>query len=333
MFRVTSLADMPDAQLNRWIRRLALVLLIGVVGFIAFYAVDRFRAPAAPLVDRETAAMEQAVRNDPTDLASRGRLADLYLAASRYDDAIAQYTEILGTGDANEQAYVSRGLAYQLQGDLDAAGADYTKVVEIAGDSEMANVDPMLQTAYYGLGWIALQQARPEDAVDSLVEALAIKRTDADTMNLLGQAYVQAGQPDKAIEQLRNAILFVPTGWADPYQGLADAYTAKGETAEAEWASAMAQAMNVLVGGQGDTGAAEARLEAVVGGDAALDARIGLGLLAELRGDNTAATDWYTRALELDGENTAAQLGLSRVSTGTQGHPDVMSSPSTEGSN
>ena len=339
MFRVTSLADMPDAQLNRWIKRLAVVLLIGVVGFVAFYAVDRFRAPAAPLVDRETAAMEQAVRDDPTDIASRGRLADLYLAANRYDDAIAQYTEIINTGKENEQAYVSRGLAYQFQGDLDAAGADFTKVVEIAGDLEMANVDPMLQTAYYGLGWIALQQARPQDAVDSLVEALAIKRTDADTMNLLGQAYVQVGQPDKAIEQLRNAILFVPTGWADPYQGLADAYTAKGETAEAEWASAMAQAMNVLVGGQGDTGAAEARLEAIADGDAALDARIGLGLLAELRGDNSVATDWYSRALELDSESTAAQLGLSRVSTGTQGHPDVMASPGsdtapdTEGSN
>lgn len=333
MFRVTSLAEMPDAQLNRWIKRLALVLLIGVVGFIAFYAVDRFRAPAAPLVDRETAAMEQAVRDDPTDLAARGRLADLYLAADRYDDAIAQYSEIIKTGKADEQAYVSRGLAYQFKGDLDAAGSDFAQVVEIAGDLEMANVDPMLQTAYYGLGWIALQQARPDDAVDNLVKALAIKRTDADTMNLLGQAYVQTGQPAKAVEQLRNAILFVPTGWADPYQGLADAYAATGDTAEAEWASAMAQAMNVLVGGQGDTSAAEARLEAIADGDAALDARIGLGLLAEVRGDNTAATEWYQRALELDGESTAAQLGLSRVSTGTQGHPDVMASPSAEGSN
>jgi tetratricopeptide (TPR) repeat protein len=333
MFRVTSLAEMPESQLNRWIKRLALVLLIGVVGFIAFYAVDRFRAPAAPLVDRETAAMEEAVRTDPTDLASRGRLADLYLAANRYDDAIAQYTEIIGTGKQDEQAYISRGLAYQFKGDLDAADTDFAKVVEIAGDLEMANVDPMLQTAYYGRGWIALLQARPQDAVDSLVEALAIKRTDADTMNLLGQAYVQAGQPDKAVEQLRNAILFVPTGWADPYQGLADAYTATGETAEAEWASAMAQAMNVLTGGQGDTSAAETRLEAIADGDAALDARIGLGLLAELRGDNTAATDWYSQALEIDSENTAAELGLSRVSTGTQGHPDVMPSPSTDGSN
>lgn len=340
MFRVTSLAEMPQAQLNRWIKRLALVLLIGVIGFIAFYAVDRFRAPAAPLVDRETAAMEQAVRDDPTDIASRGRLADLYLAANRYDDAITQYTEIINTGKEDEQAYVSRGLAYQFKGDLDAANTDFGKVVEIAGDLEMANVDPMLQTAYYGIGWIALQQARPSDAVDNLEKALAIKRTDADTMNLLGQAYVQTSQPDKAIEQLRKAILFVPTGWADPYQGLADAYTAKSNDAEAEWAAAMAQAMNVVAGGQGDTSAAEARLEAIADGDAGLDARIGLGLLAEVRGDNAAATTWYTKALELDSENTAAQLGLSRVSTGTQGHPDVMASPAgdlaspnTEGSN
>ena len=116
MFRVTSLAEIPDAQLNRWIRRLALLLLVGVIAFAAFYALDRFRAPTASIVSREMTAMEEAVRADPADIASRGRLADLYLAANRYDDAIAQYTEIIQTGKQAEAAYVSRGLAYQENG-------------------------------------------------------------------------------------------------------------------------------------------------------------------------------------------------------------------------
>jgi len=327
MFRVTSLAAIPEAQLNRWIRRASLLLVVGLVAFVAFYAVDRFRAPSPSIVSREMAAMEDAVRADPTDIASRGHLADLYLAAGRVDDAIAQYGEILRTGKQDEAAYVSRGQAYLIKGDLDAAAADWSKVVEIAKDQEMANVDPMLQTAYYGLGDIALRQERADDAVDFLVKALAINRSDADAMNLLGAAYVKAGKPDEAIVPLRRAILFVPSGWADPYQSLADAYTASGDTAEAEWAAAMA------AGQSGDIGGAMARLEKLVDGDAGLDARIGLGLLAETSGDTAKAADWYRRALELDAGNQAAQLGLGRVSDATQVHPEVVPSPSVEGSN
>ncbi|HEY5434144.1 MAG TPA: tetratricopeptide repeat protein, partial [Candidatus Limnocylindrales bacterium] len=121
MSRVTSLTSMPEAQLNRWIKRIGLLLIIGIVAFVAFYAVDRFRAPAAPIIDRETAALEEAVRADPADVAARGRLADVYMAAKRYDDAIAQYSAVLQTGKADEMAYVSRGRALELKGDLAAA--------------------------------------------------------------------------------------------------------------------------------------------------------------------------------------------------------------------
>ena len=334
MSRVTSLTSMPEAQLNRWIKRIALLLVVGIVAFVAFYAVDRFRAPAPSIVNREMAVVEEAVRTDPTDIASRGRLGDLYFAAGRYEDAIAQYSEIIRTGKRDEAAYISRGLAFQKTGDADAAAADFAKVVEIARDTEQANVDPMLQTAYYGLGEIALQQDRADDAVDNLLRALAIKRTDADAMNLLGAAYVKAGKPEEAFEPLRKAILFVPTGWPDPYRSLADAYTATGDAGEAEWADAMAAAMAVLAAGESSAPAdSVARLEAIADGDAGIDARIGLGLLAEASGDPATAAVWYRKALELDAESQAAQLGLSRVSDGTQAHPDVMPSPSAEGSN
>lgn len=328
MFRVTSLAAIPEAQLNRWIRRIALLLVVGVLGFAAFYTVDRFRAPSASIVDREMAAMEDAVRTDPTDIASRGRLADLYLAAGRVEDAITQYSEILKTGERAEAAYVSRGQAYLIKGDLDAAAADYAKVVELAAGQEMANVDPMLQTAYYGLGDIALRQSRADDAIEQLLKALAINRSDADTMNLLGAAYVMAGRPHDAIVPLRRAILFVPSGWPDPYQSLADAYTAAGDAAEAEWASAMAAGQS-----GGDVATAMARLQELVDGSAGLDARIGLGLLAETSGDTAQAADWFRQALELDAGNQAAQFGLGRVSDATQAHPEVVPSPSAEGSN
>ncbi len=172
-----------------------------------------------------------------------------------------------------------------------------------------------------------MKQDKPKDAIDVLLKALAIKRTDADTMALLGSAYVKAGTPDKAVEPLRRAIVFVPVGWVEPYQTLAAAYTASGDPELAEWADAMAAAQT------GDSAGAMTRLQALTGGEAALDAMIGLGQIAEVGGDPTTAADWYRKALEVDAESQAAKLGLGRVSDGTQGHPSIEPSPSAEGSN
>ena len=327
MSRVTSLTNLPDAQLNRWIKRIALLFVVVLVAFVAFYAVDRFRAPAASIADREVAALEEAVRVDPANVVARGQLADTYVAKARYDEAIALYTQIIDTGEEQRPAYLGRARALEFKGDLPGAAADYQEVVDLSVGGEMAVADAGLARAYFGLGAVALKQDKAQEAIDYLVKAQAIKRTDADTMNLLGAAYVKADQPDKAIEQLEQAILFVPVGWAEPYEALSAAYTAKGETERAEWAAAMALAQT------GDTEGAATRLETLTDGPAGLDARISLGLIAEEAGDTAAAADWYRDALELEPENTAATMGLSRVTSGTQSHPSIEPAPSAEGSN
>ena len=63
------------------------------------------------------------------------------------------------------------------------------------------------------------------------------------------------------------------------------------------------------------------RLTALVDGDAALDAAIGLGLLYETKGDTATAATWYRTALATNPDNAAASLGLSRVSAGEDASP------------
>jgi tetratricopeptide (TPR) repeat protein len=316
MFRITSLTEISDRQLDRLVRRIAAILLIGLIAFVSFYVLDRWRMPAAPMIDQRTAALEQAVRDDPEDIASRGQLADLYVASERYPEAIAQYDAILGTGQETELAHFGRGTARKASGDLDGAIVDFEAVVEIAKDGEMAHVDPMLNAAYFGLGAIALDQGNASDAVTHLLAAVAVKRSDADALNLLGTAYVQAGEPAKAIEPLKRAIAFVPLGWTEPYATLAQAYAATGDTARSEWAGAMANLSS------GDTTGARTRLLAITDGDAALEAAIGLGLVAETVGDGVAAAEWYGKALAIDPANAEARLGIGRVSS-----PDVSAAP------
>src|SRR5487761_2509937 len=76
MFRVTFPTQMDDRQLSRWIKRVLLLLVVGTIAFAAFYAFDRWRPATTPIVDQRLAALEQAVRDTPDDVASRGQLAD-----------------------------------------------------------------------------------------------------------------------------------------------------------------------------------------------------------------------------------------------------------------
>jgi tetratricopeptide (TPR) repeat protein len=315
MFRVTSPTKMDDQQLNRLIKRVLLLLILGTIAFVAFYALDRWRPASTPIIDRQLSALEQQVRDTPDDVTSRGQLANTYVAKGRFEDAIVQYNLILETGKADELAKYGRAAAYMGLGQLDNAAADYQAVVEIAKGGEMGNVDPMLQASYYRLGSIAMQQGKPAAAIPFLEKALAIKRSDADSLYMIGTAYVATGDTDKAEAALRSAIDFVPIGWSEPYTALADAFTKAGKAAEAEWAGAMAD----LAAGKPEL--AEPRLLAIVNGEAALDAAIGLGLLYETNGDTATAAVWYGKALAKDPQNAAARLGMGRVGPGGSALP------------
>jgi tetratricopeptide (TPR) repeat protein len=327
MFRVTSPTKMDDRQLNRLIKRVVLLLVVGTIAFVGFYALDRWRPATTPIVDQRLSALEQAVRDKPDDIASRGQLADTYVAKGRYEDAIVQYNLILESGKATEQATYGRAGAYMGLSQLDAAAKDYQVVVDIAKGGEMANVDPMLQASYYSLGSIAMQQGKPVEAITQLEKALAIKRSDADSLYLIGTAYVATGETKKAETALRSAVDFVPIGWSEPYVALAEAFAKAGRPAEAEWAGAMAD----LVAGKPEL--AEPRLLAIADGDAAVDAAIGLGLLYETKGDTAAAADWYGKALAIDPENAPARLGMSRVGPGATALPGLPTPGAPAGGN
>jgi tetratricopeptide (TPR) repeat protein len=296
-----------DEELSRWIKRLSLILVLGVLAFGAFYAVDRWRPAAPAIVDQQVVTLEQAVRDNPNDISVRGQLADAYAAKGRFEDAIGQYDVIIAAGVSLEPANLGRARALQALGRLDEAAAAFEAVIAIAKDGEMAHVDLSLQAAYYGLGWIAMEQDRPLDAITHLEQALAIRRSDADSLYLIGTAFLATGRATEAITVLRASVTFVPVGWSEPYAALGQAYEAAGQPALVAWATAMADVM------AGHHQAAEPALLALVDGEAALDAAIGLGLLYETQGDNAQAAEWYGRALAIEPTSNAAGLGLSRV--------------------
>jgi tetratricopeptide (TPR) repeat protein len=330
MSRVTSLTSMSDKQLNRWIKRIGLLFVVALIAFAGFYAVDRFRMPTAPIADQKTVVLEEAVRKDPSNVSARGQLADLYYAKGRFEDAITQYTTLIDAKKDVELATLGRGNAYRALEKWPEATKDYQAVVNIAASGEMSNVDTNLESAYFGLGMIALGQDKAEEAVDPLLKALAISRTDADALNAIGLAYTKTDQPDQAIAVLRQAVALVPVGWAEPYQNMAVAYTKLNEPDLAAWAGAMATLE------AGDSSGAEAQLLKLVNGDAAGEATVGLGIVYEERGDSGTAATWYQKALDLDQNNEPALMGLRRAGGAkatASPQPSASSSPVPSGSN
>jgi tetratricopeptide (TPR) repeat protein len=303
-----------DRTLNRILLGLGVAIVIGVPAIALVYVLDRSVDPGLPVAERAIAAGEEAVRGDPNRLSNRYGLAMAYVAADRQADAITQFAEILKVEPAHRGALLGRADAYVTLGDLAAASRDFQALVD-ATEGEMAMVDPQREAAFYGLGSIALTQARPADAVVALTEAVKINRTDADALNLLGSALLQTGDTENAIKALRAALALVPAGWCEPYAQLGAAYAAAGNSAGAQYGSGMVALCEQR------TEEAEQVLTPLIEGPLGMDALIGLGLAAEERGDQTAAIDFYSRVYAADPTNFNAITGLNRL-----GAPDPAAS-------
>lgn len=298
-----------------------LVLAIGIPLIGVLYFLDQYRDPGPSMAERAIQTAEEAVRTTPNSVTSRFALAELYAAQGRQADAISQYDEILKAAPGTAGVLIGRGHAYVALGQLDAAAADFQAVIDGKQGTEMASVDKQLQTAYYDLASLELGRGNTAKAVDMATHAVAINGTDADALYLLGTALTASGDTKTAIDALRLAISLVPTGWCEPYTALAAAYTKAADTAGAGYANGMVAAC------QGRPDEARTALTAATTGAFALDAYVGLGLLAEGQGDFAAATAAYDQALAIDPKDFAAITGMGRVSAPEAGASNAIGSP------
>lgn len=298
--------------MDRLIRTGLKAVAVGIGILAVLYFLD-WRDSSPSLVERQIAAAEDAVRVEPSEVGPRLRLADLYRAAKRPDDALEQYDAVLGVEGDQGTALLGRGEVLAEMGDLSEAQKSFEKIIGATKGEEFASVNPQLEAAYYGLSSLLLKQAQAKAAMEAAEKATQIEPTDADAWYLLGAAAVKAGANEKAVRALRQAVLFVPTEWCAPYEKLAQAYGAQGRTSHAKYAMAMVDLCEKR------PEEATRQLKPLASGPVELEAMLGLGMAAEAESDRTAAARWYRKVLTVDSENFNARSGLGRLGVSTGG--------------
>lgn len=300
-----------DSTLNRLIIWSAALLVIFVVGFAIYYYIDQSDSGSSGMAERELSVAEQAVTDDPTNIINRLVLADLYFGRGRYEEAATQYEAAVQINDQSPLAHVGLGRALIEVGDYTGANENFQAVIELSKEEDISG--KLVQSSYYHLGRMALDQGNPEEAVEHLLQATALERSDADAWYLLGIAHKDSGQLDEAVDALGSAVMFVPN-YAEAYQALAEVYDEKGSEAAALYARGM------VAYSTGDFGEAAEKLEAAISASPTLaDAHVGLGLVRESQGEKDAAIVAYQEALHLRPDDFLAGAGLARLTGASSG--------------
>jgi tetratricopeptide (TPR) repeat protein len=314
--RITSVSD---RTITRLLRLGFLVLGVGVLAFGAIYYQDQHVNAGPSMVDRQIAGAEAAVKTAPNNVETRLQLAAAYVQDKRPDDALAQYDEILKADKSNRSALLGRGGILIAKGDLTAAAVSYHEITDVAAKGEFAGADPLAQEARYYLGSIAVKQGKTKEAITELSAALRIDATDSDSLYLMGVAQLKSGAPKLAVDAFKKAILFVPTGWCEPYSQLALAYGKLGLAPQKTYATGMA---DFCLKKPAD---AKRELKTLVAGPVAVDAMLGLGLIAQTESSNAEAIVWYKKVFTVDRTNANAISALSQL--GVKPTPGPTSSP------
>jgi tetratricopeptide (TPR) repeat protein len=291
-----------------------ILLVVSVAAFGTYYYLGQ--QGSAPPTDQEVMARqlsqyEQVVRDDPNNINNRLALADTYYGLKRYSDAISQYEAALVINDQSTLGHVGLGQAKLAAGDLAGASESFQKVIDQSQGADISG--QLLESAHYYLGSIALDQLKPDEAIQQLTAATTIEKSDSDAWYLMGTAYEQTGKLDEAVSALTQAILFVPN-FTDAYEKLALVYDQKGASGEALYA----RGMSAYSTGQLEEAATQ--LQAAVNASPTLaEAYSGLGLVRESQGQPDAAMAAYQQALQLKPSDFNAVSGVARLKGDTSG--------------
>ena len=147
---------------------------------------------------------EKMVQLFPKDKEAHFRLANVYNALRRFDEAIKQYEAALEIDNTYIHPYNYLGYSYAARGMYDKAVETMRKYIELAPDEP---------NPHDSFGEIYLQAGRFDEAIDEFKKALKLKSDFHFSWEHLGMVYMGEGKFDQALNVFRRYIDMCPSGY------------------------------------------------------------------------------------------------------------------------
>jgi tetratricopeptide (TPR) repeat protein len=144
---------------------------------------------------------EDAAAKRPRNPRAWSNLAEAYILASRYEQAIRCCDKALALDPNFYAAYYNRGFASAEIGRLPEAMSDYDKAIALRPD---------FAPAYNNRGIACARAGRLNEALRDYDEALRLRPDDAEAYTNRGNLYTQLGRPADAIREYDKAAALRP---------------------------------------------------------------------------------------------------------------------------
>ena len=207
---------------------------------------------------------QKALKVQDDNALAHNILGSAYLAKGLYDEAMAEFDRAIEINPALVDAHLKKGLFSMAKGDSVKAEAELEMALTVA--PEILNTRILLGSFY-------MRQQNYDAAVKTMQEGLTKKPTDALLYNYMAAAFFAQKKADEAIVALEKAKQVKPD-YFTPYFNIAAYYSSK-----ADYDKAIEQYQAVLALDQNN-----------------LKALLTAAALSELKGDETTALEFFTRA-------------------------------------
>jgi len=145
--------------------------------------------------------LEAGVRDNPKFPQPWLSLAEVHIAARRYDEAEAACRHVLEMVPDHLEALRRLGDLALLRNDLDGAGARYARILEL---------DPTDAAAMSSLGVVRMRSGRGAEGVELFRRSIARDPTNADALLYLAGALASSGRPGEALPYFERALQAQP---------------------------------------------------------------------------------------------------------------------------
>ena len=233
--------------------------------------------------DRAVEVLKKALGGDPENVVLLNEMGVTLIRLSRTDDAIGAFTRAVASEPTYFRAYYNRAVAYQRDGDLTHAAADYEQAIRL---------HPNHFESQYNLGLLKMRQGDYAAADQLLNRSVELGSGDLRAQALFASARARAklGKKSEAIRRYKKSIEYKPD-YILPRFNLAVLLAAEGNAAS--------------------VGAAEMYLSEITAlrPDFA-PAYFMRGRIASKKRDKPGAIAWYERAVQEDSSFRKARYNL-----------------------